>query len=225
MLKNIWQIPVSCQTVLNYANAAAYYCHKFNTANKGPIDAVCAGDETYVKVKGVWQYAWFFICSLSKKIAAYHLSDNRGAMPAIATMLETLRTSKPQQDITFVTDGNPSYMAGLHFINRYNAKLKVTLKKVTGLQNLDDESEEYRAHKQIVERLNRTYKYHVQAQNGFGHTAGAVVKLVLFVTHYNFLRPHRALRYKTPIELAELATLPTIQNKWCRILSLASKAA
>lgn len=225
MLKNIWQIPVSYQTVLNYAQAAAHYCHKFNQDNKGPIDAVCAGDETYVKVKGVWHYAWFFICSVSKKIAAYHLSDGRGAMPAIATMLETLRTAKPQQDITLVTDGNPSYMAGLHFINRYNDKLKVTLKKVIGLQNLDDESEEYRAHKQMVERLNRTYKYHVAAQDGFEHINGAVAKLVLFVTHYNFLRPHKALRYHTPIELAELAGLSTIQSKWCRILSLAGLAA
>jgi putative transposase len=222
MLKNIWQIPVSYQTVLNYANAAAHYCHKFNQDNKGHIDDLCAGDETYVKVKAVWHYAWFFICCVSKKIAAYHFSNNRGAQPAIATMLETVRTAKPHQEITLVTDGNPSYRAGLHFINRYNAKLKVTLKKVIGLQNLDNESEEYRAYKQMVERLNKTYKYHIQAQEGFGNISGAVAKLVLFVTHYNFLRPHKALRYKTPIELSEFSGLSTIQSKWCRILSLAS---
>jgi putative transposase len=221
MLRNIWQIPVSYQTVLNYANAAAYYCHKFNQDNKGNIDDICAGDETYVKVKGAWHYAWFFICSVSKKIAAYHFSDNRGARDAIATMLECIRTCKPDQKITLVTDGNPSYMAGLHFINRYNNKLKVILKKVIGLQNLDDESEQYRAYKQMVERFNRTYKYHVAAQNGFGNISGAVAKLVLFVTHYNFLRPHKALNYNTPIHRSELSDLPTIQSKWCKILSLA----
>jgi transposase-like protein len=222
MLKNIWRIPISHQTVLNYANAAAYYCHKFNQDNKGHIDDICAGDETYVRVKGAWHYAWFFICSVSKKIAAYHFSDNRGAKAAITTMLETVRSSKADQEITLVTDGNPSYMAGLHFINRYNDKLKVTLKKVIGLQNLDDESEQYRAYKQMIERFNRTYKYHVAAQNGFGNISGAVAKLVLFATHYNFLRPHKALRYKTPIKLSELSDLPTIQSKWCRIISLAS---
>jgi transposase-like protein len=221
MLKNIWQIPVSHQTVLNYANAAAHYCHKFNQDNKGHVDDICAGDETYVKVRAVWHYAWFFLSTVSKKIAAYHFSDNRGAQPAITAMLETIRTSKPDQKMTLVTDGNPSYMAGLHFINRCNTKLKVTLKKVIGLQNLDDESEKYRAYKQMVERLNRTYKYHVQAQNGFGNISGAVAKLVLFVTHYNFLRPHTSLKYKTPIELSELAGLATIQSKWCKILSLA----
>ena len=221
MLKNIWQIPVSYQTVLNYANACAHYCHKFNQDNKGGIDDISAGDETYVKVKGVWYYAWFFICTVSKKISAYHFSDTRGAQAAISTMLEALRTSKTDQNMTLVTDANPSYMAGVHFINRYNKKLKVTLKKVTGLQNLDNESEEYRKYKQIVERLNRTYKYHIQAQDGFSNISGAVAKLVLFVTHYNFLRPHTALRNKTPIELSELAGLSTIQSKWCKILSLA----
>lgn len=222
MLKNIWQIPVSYQTVLNYTNAAAHYCHKFNQDKKGDIDDISAGDETYVKVKGVWHYAWFFICTASRKIAAYHLSDNRGAQPAIATMLETVRTSKAGQELTLVTDGNPSYMAGLHFINRYNNKLKATLKKVIGLQNLDDESEEFRAHKQMIERLNRTYKYHVQAQNGFGNISGAMAKLVLFVTHYNFLRPHKALRYKTPIALSELNSISSIQGKWQKIISMAA---
>lgn len=221
MLKNIWQIPVSYQTVLNYASAAAHYCHRFNHENKGRIDDISAGDETYVKVAGLWHYAWFFICSASKKISAYHFSNNRSAKAAITTMLEATRTAVNNQNITLVTDANPSYMAGLHFINQKNKALKATLKNVIGLQNLDSQSEEFRDHKQIVERLNRTYKYHVQAQNGFGNVNGAVAKLILFVTHYNFLRPHKALAYKTPVEVAELSALSTIQSKWCKILSLA----
>ena len=118
-------------------------------------------------------------------------------------MLEAVRTAKENQDVTLVTDGNPSYQAGLHFINSQQDDLKLTLKKVIGLQNMDAESEEYRAYKQIIERLNRTYKYHVQSQNGFGSINGAVAKLVLFVTHYNFLRPHKTLGYKTPIQMPD----------------------
>ena len=67
MLRNIWGISVSYQTVLNYAQAAAYYCHKFNLKHKGKIDDINAGDETYIRVKGVWYYVWLFICSTSKK--------------------------------------------------------------------------------------------------------------------------------------------------------------
>ena len=222
MLKNIWNISLSHQTVLNYVQTAAYHCHKFNLKYKGAIDDINAGDETYVKIKGVWHYVWLFIGSASKKICAYHFSDNRGAKAAIKTMLETVRTAKPDQDITLVTDGNPSYQAGLHFINLQNEQLKLTLKKVIGLQNLDTESEQYRPYKQMVERLNRTYKYHIQSQNGFACVNGAVAKLVLFVTHYNFLRPHKILKYKTPIEHPDLAGFDLIQNKWVKIISLAA---
>ena len=137
-------------------------------------------------------------------------------------MLEAVRTADKEQDITLVTDGNPSYQAGLHFINANNEELNLSLKTVIGLQNLDKESEEYRPYKQIVERLNRTYKYHLQAQNGFGSINGAVAKLILFVTHYNFLRPHKSLGYKTPVELPELSGFDRIQNKWVKIIALAA---
>ena len=162
-----------------------------------------------------------FICTKSKKICAYHLSDNRGAKPAITTMIQAVSTAKENQNITLVTDGNPSYQAGLHFINSKQNELKLTLKKVIGLQNMDSESEKFRPYKQMIERLNRTYKYHVQNQNGFGSISGAITKLVLFVTYYNFLRPHMALAYKTPINIPELTSLNTIQAKWAKIISLA----
>ncbi len=222
MLRNIWSIHVSYQTVLNYAHTAAYYCHKFNLKYKGAIDDINAGDETYTKANGVWHYVWFFISSVSRKISAYHFSNNRGAKPAITTMLETLRTAKEDQQLTLVTDGNPSYQAGIHFINAKKEKLDVSLRKVIGLQNLDEESEEFRPFKQMIERLNRTYKYHVQAQNGFGSINGAVAKVVLFVTHYNFLREHKSLGYKTPVQLPELGSINTLQGKWNKIISMAA---
>ena len=53
-------------------------------------------------------------------------------------MLETVRTAKENQDITLVSDGNPSYQAGIHFINNLKNELKLTLKKVIGLQNMDE---------------------------------------------------------------------------------------
>ena len=69
MLRNIWNVSVSHQTILNYVQTAAYYCHKFNLKNKGDIDNINAGDETYVKVSGAWYYAWFLSVQLPKKYA------------------------------------------------------------------------------------------------------------------------------------------------------------
>jgi len=52
-----------------------------------------------------------------------------------------------------------------------------------GLQNLDNESDEYRNFKQLVERLNRTYKYHTRPRAGFKSFYGAVA-LTTFFLHF-----------------------------------------
>jgi putative transposase len=223
ILKSVFNIKVSYQTVLNYAAAAAFYCHTFNMAHKGPIDSISAGDETYIKVQGKYQYVFFFISSQNLKITAYHVADNRGTQPAIIAMNEARRTATPVQEITFVTDGNPSYPAGILFLNaQENDYLPIQHQKVIGLQNLGAESEEFREFKQLIERLNRTYKYHVRPAAGFNSNNGAVALTTLFVTHYNFLRPHMSLLCKPPVLLPELAPISTIQGKWAKIISLAA---
>jgi hypothetical protein len=50
VLREVFKIKISYQTVLNYAEAAAHYCHLYNMTYKGGIDDVSAGDETYIKV-------------------------------------------------------------------------------------------------------------------------------------------------------------------------------
>ncbi len=221
ILRNIFDIPMSYQTVLNYTQTAAYYCHPFNLANKGPVDDIQAGDETYIKIKRQQFYTFFFISSKTRKITAYNVADNRGVLPATSTMLEAVTTTRPEQNVLLVSDGNPSYPAGIHFINQsYDRNL--AHKKVIGLQNLDAESEEYRPFKELIERLNRTYKFHTRAACGFKNLNGAVSLTTLFVTHYNFIRAHSSLNYKVPVPLEQLQGIPLLQNKWAKIVQLAT---
>lgn len=222
ILREVFCIKVSHQTVLNYAAGAAWYCHRFNFKYKGPVDDISAGDETYIRILGIFHYVFFFISAKNLKITAYHVADSRGTQPAVIAMNEAIRTASAGQELTLVTDGNPAYPAAIHFINAQSDDSRtIQHKKVIGLQNLDSESEEWRAFKQLIERLNRTFKYHVRPAAGFNSKNGAIALTTLFVTHYNFLRPHMSLRHRPPIPLQELATLPTIQAKWSKILSLA----
>ncbi len=220
ILGNVFKLPISYQTVLNYTEMAAPYCHKFNLANKGEIDDIQAGDEAYIKVRGEHNFVFFFISSKSRKITSYHIDETRDVLPAIISMNEAIRTASPGQEITLVTDGNPSYPAGIHFINQ-SYEPKLTHKKVIGLQNLDSESEEFRPFKELIERLNRTYKFHTRAACGFNSKNGAVALTTLFVTHYNFLRPHISLNYSVPIPLEEFKDIDTLQGKWAKVIQLA----
>lgn len=221
ILRNVFSIKASYQTVLNYAQIAAYYCHPFNLAYKGEVDNTQAGDEAYIKISGKNAFVSFFISSRNRKITAYHIDNTRDTLPATIAMMEAIRTSTPDQKTTLITDGNPSYPAGIHFINQSHSPT-LTHKKVIGLQNLDSESEEFRPFKQLIERLIRTYKFHTRAACGFNSKNGAVALTTLFVTHYNFLRPHYALNYSVPILLESLQDIPTLQGKWAKILQMAT---
>jgi len=149
ILRNVFSIPCSYQTVLNYTESAAYHCHKFNLAKKGKADRIQAGDEAYIKVSGENNYTFFFIGAKSRKITAYHVDETRDTLPATVAMNEAIRTAEPDEENTLVTDGNPSYGAGIHFINQSHSPT-LTHKKVIGLQNLDSESEEFRPFKQLT---------------------------------------------------------------------------
>lgn len=221
ILQNVFQLQASYQTILNYTLYAAPYCHQFNLKFKGPVDSTQAGDETYIKIAGKHAYTFFFITPARRKISAYHIDDSRDTLPATIAMTEAIRTASKDQRLTFITDGNPSYPSGIHFLNESRDDNKISHKKVIGLQNLDSESAEFRPFKQLIERLNRTYKFHIQAANGFNSKSGAIALTTLFVTYYNFFRPHASLDYEPPIPRDDLLPIPTLQGKWAQVLNTA----
>jgi transposase-like protein len=147
----------------------------------------------------------------------------------VAATNEAIRTANKNQDITVVTDGNPSYIEAIQFLNKDRPKeRKIKHIQVIGLQNNDEhededevsESEAYRPFKQMIERFNRSYKHHVKPSAGFNSYDGAMALTTLFVTYYNFLRPHGSLNYKPPIHIAQLDNIRTIQAKWIKLLSM-----
>jgi len=224
ILRSVFNINISYQTVLNYAEAASFHCHQFNLKFKGPIDDTSAGDETYIKISGIFAYVFLFISSKSLKITSYHVAHSRNTQPAIIAMREAIRTAEPQQKLTVVSDGNPSYPDGIHFLNaqRPEELPRIEHRQVIGLQNLDEESTLFRPFKQLIERLNRTFKFHTRQANGFKSNNGAIALTTLVVTHYNFLRPHMSLGYQTPINIPELKNISTIQGQWIKILAMAT---
>jgi transposase-like protein len=227
ILNSVFNISISHVTVLKYLSQAAVLCHGFNAHYKAPVDSRVAGDETYIRVDDRWNYTWFTIGTQSRAIHAYHLSDTRHAQHALITLSETIRTAPENTTTEFVGDGNPAYDSAVHAINHpallEGATLPLKRRTVIGLTNEDSESSEYRQFKQIIERLNRTYKFHTRARCGFKDFNGAVALTVLFVTHYNFLRPHTSLDYKPPVTINELKAIQTLQGRWCKILHMATE--
>ena len=122
------------------------------------------------------------------------------------------------QDLTFIVDGNPIYLLAQHFYAQHGIPFEV--KQVIGLTNEDPVSTEYRPLKQIIERLNRTFKGNYKQTTGFGSQAGSVAFVTLFCVYFNFLRPHASLEKQVPVLIPELDQLPNMPAKWTRLIKL-----
>lgn len=157
---------------------------------------------------------------MKKIILSYPVSPNRDTLSAIKA-LDNVLTKLPEipDDLTFVVDGNPIYLLAQHFFASQGIHFDVH--QVIGLTNEDEVSREYRPMKQIIERLNRTFKGNYRFTHGFGASHGSVTFVTLFVTFFNFLRPHGALEGKVPVVIPELSQLPHMPARWTKLIEMA----
>src|SRR5690625_31231 len=71
-------------------------------------DSFC-GDETYIRVKGKWNYLFFFFDAVKKVILSYYVSPNRDTPSAIKAISDALTKFKDiPEELTFVVDGKPN---------------------------------------------------------------------------------------------------------------------
>lgn len=224
-LKGIFGITISHQTCINYVNTVAAKLSSLVDSNASSPGDKVAADETYIIVENRWHYTWFCIDAETRGICGYNLSNTRGMQPALALLYDCFGPPpKNTWSGKFIRDGNPSYDSA---IMAYNAKIeekgnKLEKRTVIGLQNFDPESTEYRRFKQLVERLNRTYKYHTRPRAGFKTFEGAVALTTLFVAYYNFMRPHSALDRKPPVKLECLKDETLMPQAWVKLIRQAT---
>ena len=92
--------------------------------------------------------------------------------------------------------------------------------QVIGLSNDDTVSKEFRWVKQVVERLNRTFKSSYRVTCGYGTEDGALYGVSLWVAYYNFLRPHPYTYWKPLNHLDILQKADNMPGKWQLLLYL-----
>ena len=221
-LKDIHGITISHQQIANYCKTASVCIKPFVDNYDYDTGKVFTADETYIKIRGIKTYIWFIMDAAKRSIIGYQVSDNRGVGPCILAMRMAFRklTELPK-NFKFIADGYSAYpLAAQQFANEYGDKFKFDITQVIGLTNDDEVSKEYRPYKQMIERLNRTYKASYRKTNGFDNIYGANYDLALWVAYYNFLRPHRHNNYKVLNEVEMLSQADTMLGKWQLLIFL-----
>ena len=221
-LKDIHGITNSHHQIANYCKTASVCIKPFVDNYDYDTGKVFTADETYIKIRGIKTYIWFIMDAAKRSIIGYQVSDNRGVGPCILAMRMAFRklTELPK-NFKFIADGYSAYpLAAQQFANEYGDKFKFDITQVIGLTNDDEVSKEYRPYKQMIERLNRTYKASYRKTNGFDNIDGANYDLALWVAYYNFLRPHRHNNYKVLNEVEMLSQADTMLGKWQLLIFL-----
>ncbi|MEW6621779.1 MAG: DDE-type integrase/transposase/recombinase [Bacillota bacterium] len=222
----IWEIHgvrISHVTVSKYAKSAAALVQPFVDSYNYKPTTYLAADETYIKVKGIKHYVWFIMDALKKSILGYRVSASRDVGPCILAMRMAFAKFKefPGKALRFASDGYSAYkLAQQQFMLN---DMDFDLIQVIGLTNDDPVSSEYRWLKQIIERLNRTFKFSYQVTNGYGSGEGSNTHVALFVAYYNFLRPHSYSYWQPLNSIPELDGIDSMPAKWQKLIELSQQ--
>ena len=221
-LKDLYNISISHQQIANYCKTAALCVKPFVDHYDYKPGNTFTADETYIKIRGVKAYIWFIMDAAKRSILGYQVSDNRGVGPCILAMRMAFRWWKElPKNFRFIADGYSAYpLAAQPFFHEFGDKFKFDITQVIGLSNNDTVSKEFRPFKQMIERLNRTYKASYRPTNGFDNIDGANYDLALWVAYYNFLRPHKYNGYQVLNEVELLKGADNMPGKWQLLIFL-----
>lgn len=222
-LKDLYGLNISHQQVANYAKTAAIVIKPFTDHYDYQPGPHLTADETYIKVRGIKGYVWFILDAARRSIIGYQVSDNRSVGPCILAMRMALRHFKEKlpKDFKFIADGYSAYpLAAQQFVHELGEGFQFDITQVIGLTNDDEISAKHRPYKQIVERLNRTFKETYRVKCGFDNYDGASYSLALWVTYYNFLRPHEHNGYKVLNHVDLLDKADNMPGKWQLLIHL-----
>ena len=221
-LKDLYNISISHQQIANYCKTAAICIKPFVDQYPYEKNEVFTADETYIKIRGIKTYVWLIMNAATRSILGYQVSDNRGVGPCILAMRMAFQNLKKlPENFKFIADGYSAYpLAAMEFAKKFGKDFTFSVTQVIGLTNDDAVSTEHRPFKQMVERLNRTYKASYHHTNWFDNIDDANYDLALWVAYYNFLRPHKHAGYKVLNEVEMLQGADNMPSKWQLLIFL-----
>ena len=221
-LKDLYNISISHQQIANFCKTASICIKPYLDNYDYDAGKVFTADETYIKIRGVRAYIWFIMDVAKRSIIGYRISTERDVGACILAMRMAFRHFKKlPENFRFIADGYSAYvLAAQQFLREYGDDFKFNVTQVIGLNNSDEVSKEFRPLKQMIERLNRTYKASYRPTNGFDNVDGANYDLALWVAYYNFLRPHKYNNYRVLNDVEVLNSADNMPGKWQLLIFL-----
>lgn len=147
-------------------------------------------DEVMVRVAGEWHYHWNVMDSDTRYLLASHLSRSRNAKETTKVMQKALAAAhKPPTKIT--TDGYSGYPLAIKAV-------------FPGVRHIVSEGIRARINNNLSERLQGTIRDRDVTLRGLDSVESGQHFLDGWQIHYNLIRKHEGLGFKTPGEAAKV---------------------
>ena len=125
---------------------------------------------------------------ISGSVVASHISDKRDTTACVTAIVKAIKQYDViPSPIHFASDAYTAYPLALQYVfTQFPVTFKHTSVKGIEVQNGEDSNT--RKAKQLIERLNRTFKESYRVTTGFGTIKGSRLSFQLWMFYYNYLR-------------------------------------
>ena len=161
----------------------------------------------------------------SKSVIGYQVSSGRSVGPCILAMKKAFSgIHKLTDKFKFIADGYSAYPLAAQQFSLQETPLEFDITQVIGLANDDAVSKEYRPYKQVIERLNRTFKETYRCTCGYDNFDGANYSVSLWAAYYNFLRRHSRFNNQVLNTHEMLDKAENMPGKWQLLIYLGQQS-
>ena len=208
----IFKVKVSQVAIYKWIVKYSKLVKEYVDTLKADLGSIWHTDETAIKIKGENKWFWEVIDEDTRFMVAEHLSDTRTIKDS-TKLFKDPRNRAIKKPKVLYADGCFAYKKG--FIKAFytNKGEKTHLIQNVGING--------RVHQNMVERLHGSLKDMLRARRGLDSNTATKAMLDGWFVYYNFLRPHSALKGKTPAEVAGINL--DLTNRWESLIDLATK--
>ena len=162
---------------------------KLTKSHKPEVGDVWVADETVLRVGG--RKLWFFdvVDEKTRYLLASKLAESR-TIKAAASVMNEARRKAGKSPKRIITDRLAAYIDGIELVFGGDTK-HIQSKPFTDVNSTN-----------IIERFHGTLKARTKVMRGLKTQETAELITDGWLIHYNYFRPHQALKDKTPAEKA-----------------------
>lgn len=211
-IEYIFEVKVSQVAIYKWIIKYSVLVKEYIDTLKANLGDVWHTDETVIKIKGQHKWFWEIIDVETRFMIAEHLSSSRTIGDSTILFKDARKRAVKRPEIIYA-DGCFAYQKGFKKAFYTNKGKNTQLIQNVGING--------RTNQNIVERLHGTLKDMLRTRRGLDNNVATKAMLDGWFVYYNFLRPHSALKGKTPAEVAGIKL--DLTNRWESLIDLATK--